>query len=77
MTTTVVSPMPITAMRIGTSAEIGALTNMFTHMPRRRPTPLTRAMAMPSGMPIASASAMPRPKERSEMIAALANFSVG
>src|SRR5262245_19910722 len=77
VTTTVVSPMPITAIRIGTSAEIGALTKMFTHMPRMRPTLFTRAIATPSGMPIRSASAMPRPKERSEMIAALANLSVG
>src|ERR1700741_2149271 len=77
VTTTVVSPMPTTAIRIGTSAEIGALTKMLTHIPSRRPTPFTRAITMPSGMPTTSASSMPRPNERSVMIAALPNFSVG
>src|SRR5688572_6733877 len=77
VTTTVVSPMPITAIRIGTSAEIGALTKMLTHMPSSCPAAFTRAIRMPSGMPITSASSMPRPKERRVMIAALPNFSVG
>src|SRR5687767_10339442 len=77
VTTTVVSPMPITAIRIGTSAEIGALTKMLTHMPRSRPMPFTRAITMPSGIPTARASAIPRPYERNVMMAALANFSVG
>ncbi len=77
VTTTVVSPMPTTAIRIGTSAEIGALTKMLTHIPSRRPTPFTRAITMPSGMPTTSANSMPRPNERSVMIAALPNFSVG
>ncbi len=77
VTTTVVSPIPTTAISSGTSAEIGALTKMLTHMPSIRPTPRTRAITMPTGRPTRMASAMPIPKERSETIAAALNFPVG
>ena len=75
--TTVVSPMPMTAMRTGTSAEIGALIKILTHMPRIFPTFATRAIPTPRGMPIASASAMPITNDRREIETALLNFAVG
>src|SRR5262245_40239935 len=77
VTTTVLSPMPISAIRIGTSAEIGALIKIFTHRPRIFPTLATRAMSTPMGMPTKSARAMPRPKERREITVAALNFPVG
>ena len=64
VTTTVVSPIPITAIRIGTSAEIGALMKILTHRPRILPRLATLAMRTPIGMPTSSASAMPSAKER-------------
>src|SRR5262245_10342382 len=75
--TTVVSPIPMTAMRIGTSAEIGALTKILTHIARTLPRLATRAISTPRGIPIASARNIPIAKERKEIAAALANFSVG
>src|SRR5262245_66038643 len=75
--TTVVSPMPMTAMRTGTSAEIGALTKILTHMPRNFPTFASRAITTPRGMPIARASAIPTAKDRKEIETAVLNFAVG
>src|SRR5687767_3006736 len=77
VTTTVLSPIPITDIRIGTSAEIGALTKMLIHKLRTLPRFSNRAIRMPTGRPITIASAIPRAKERNEMDAAAANFAVG
>src|SRR5262245_34827006 len=77
VTTTVVSPMPISAIKIGTSAEIGALTKTLTHMPRILFKLGILAMSTPMGIPRKSASIIPRAKERSEIAAAAPNFAVG
>jgi hypothetical protein len=77
VTTTVFSPMPISAIKIGTSAEIGALTKILTHRPRILPRLGTLAMSAPMGMPTSSASAMPSAKDRNEIKAAALNFAVG
>jgi hypothetical protein len=67
----------MTAIRIGTSAEMGALTKILTHIPRIRFTLGTRAMTTPSGIPIASASNMPIRKDRNEIETAVLNLAVG
>ena len=77
VTTTVDSPMPISAIRTGTSAEIGALMKILTHRPRILPTLATLAINKPMGMPTSSASAMPSAKERNEIATAAPNFAVG
>ena len=77
VTTTVVSPIPITAIRIGTSAEIGALMKILTHRPRIFPRLATLAMSTPIGMPTSSASVIPSANERSEINTAALNFAVG
>src|SRR4029450_13587220 len=69
--------MPMTAIRIGTSAEIGALTKILTHMPRILPMVATLAMTIPMGIPISSATPMPSAKERKEIDPAVLNFWVG
>ena len=67
----------MSAMRIGTSAEIGALMKILTHMPSILPRLATLAMSTPTGMPTRSASAIPSAKERKEIAAAALNFAVG
>src|SRR5262245_22352195 len=74
VTTTVVCPMPTTAISTGTSAETGALTNTLTQTRRIRPTVSARAIRMPTGTPTAIAHAMPSAKARSEIHAAAANL---
>src|SRR5262245_10457599 len=67
--------MPTTAIRRGTSAETGALTNTLTQTRRILPTVSERAIRTPTGTPTATASAMPRPNARSEIHAAPANLA--
>jgi hypothetical protein len=67
----------MTAIRTGTSAEIGALIKILTHMPRIFPKLATRAITTPRGIPIASARAMPITKDRREIETAVLNFAVG
>ena len=75
--TTVGSPIPSTPMRMGTSAEMGALTKTLTQVPSVLATGFTRAISTPSVRPTTSASAIPMANERREISTALMNFSLG
>src|SRR5262245_18795168 len=75
-TTIVRSPMPERIISTGTSAESGALTNRFTHMPSSLSAALTRPISTPSATPTTAASAMPMAKARSVVTVAAWNFAV-